>query len=172
MYANIVLVGFMGTGKSTVGRILAARLDLSFLDMDSVIEQRQGRQISEIFAKEGEAFFRSLERQLTIELAAQQGRVIACGGGIVLNADNIRDYSSRSLVVCLRASSQTILDRVRHETHRPLLAVDDKLGRIRSILATRQPLYDAIPHIIDTDGLFAEAVADRVEALYRSGMGG
>ena len=159
---NIILVGFMGTGKTTVGKRLARKLGMEFLDMDCVIEERQGKKISAIFAEEGEPFFRSLERSLVQELAARQGMVIAAGGGIVLNADNITDYSRTGLVVCLTATPEVILERVSRSNHRPLLEGDEKLKRIREILEKRQALYDAIPHQIDTTSLPLEAVADRI----------
>lgn len=164
---NIVLVGFMGTGKSRVGRLLAKRLGLDFVDMDALIEERQGKPIPRIFAEEGEPAFRRMERELVRELAAREGQVIACGGGIVLNPDNLADYAATGLVVCLSAAPDTILERVAHETHRPLLAEGDKLQKIRDLLARRQPLYDAVPHQVPTDGLSAEDVAERILALRR-----
>lgn len=164
---NIVLVGFMGTGKSRVGRLLAKRLGLDFVDMDALIEERQGKPIPRIFAEEGEPAFRRMERELVRELAAREGQVIACGGGIVLNPDNLADYAATGLVVCLSAAPDTILERVAHETHRPLLAEGDKLQKIRDLLARRQPLYGAVPHQVPTDGLSAEDVAERILALRR-----
>lgn len=159
---NIVLVGFMGTGKSRVGRILAQRLGYVFVDMDAAIEEREGRAISRIFAENGEPYFRSLERSLVQELAGKGNQVIATGGGIVLNPDNIRDFERTGLVVCLMASPEVILSRVQHETHRPLLATGDKLGRIQELLAKRQALYDAISKRVATDELSPETVADRI----------
>ncbi len=163
---NIVLVGFMGTGKSTVGRILADRRAFSFLDMDAMIVERNRKPISRIFAEDGEAHFRAAERALVQELAARSRLVVATGGGIVLNPDNVADFSRTGLVVCLWAEPEAILRRVGHDTDRPLLACDDKLGRIRELLAKRQPLYDAIPARVDTTGLAPGAVSDRILALY------
>jgi shikimate kinase len=164
---NIVLVGFMGTGKSVTGRALAARLGRPFVDMDGVIEQREGRAIPRIFAESGEPHFRALERALVRELAAQAGLVIAPGGGIVLDPDNLRDFAATGLVVCLRASPEMILARVGGDANRPLLQAPDKLARIRELLAKRQPLYDAVPHQLETDGKTADAVADEVLELFR-----
>ena len=165
-YANIVLVGFMGTGKTSVGRELAETLGLTFLDMDDVIEERAGKSIPRIFAEDGEPHFRELERNLCRELAAGAGRVIATGGGVVLNADNIRDYSRTSLVVCLWAEPEAILARVAHDTNRPLLAVEDKLGKIVSLLEARRPLYEAIPCRVDTTTMSVEDVVAEVSVLY------
>lgn len=164
--ANLVLVGFMGTGKTSTGRVLAERLGRAFVDMDQRIEEREGRTIPDIFAQSGEPYFRALERALVQELAAQRNLVIAPGGGIVLNPDNVRDFAATGHVICLRASPEWILQRVGADANRPLLQTEDKLGRIRELLARRQALYDAIPAQVDTDGLTPAQVADRILARW------
>lgn len=166
--SNIVLVGFMGTGKTTVGKRLAERLNMTFLDMDDVIEERQGKSIPRIFAEEGEPFFRSLERNLVHELSVKTGLVIGAGGGIVLNPDNIRDYSRTGLVICLSATPEIILERVAGETHRPLLAGGNKMKKIVDILESRRKFYNAIPCQVDTTELNIEQVVDRIIALYNT----
>ncbi len=165
---NLVLVGFMGTGKTTVGRLLADRLGLPFVDMDARIVEREQRSISDIFAAEGEAYFRRVERDLVRELAAGPGCVIGTGGGVVLNPENLAAFAAGGLVVCLTARPETILERVRHDTSRPLLAGDDKGARILSLLEQRRPLYAAIPCRLDTSDLDAGAVADWILARYRA----
>ena len=165
---NVVLIGFMGTGKTSVGKRVARRLNMRFLDMDSVIEQRQGKPISRIFADEGEAFFRDLERRLARELAVSEGLVVGTGGGIVLNADNLRDFERTGLVVCLSATPEAILARVGHSTHRPLLAGDDKIGTIRALLAKRQALYDAIPNQVNTTALSLDQVVAEIIRMYEA----
>ncbi len=164
---NIVLVGFMGTGKTTVGQLLSEKTGMPLLDMDTLIEKRAGKSINEIFAEEGEPHFRKLERTLVQELSANNGHVISTGGGIVLNPDNITDFEKSGLVVCLLASSEIILDRVRHDTTRPLLA-GDKEAKIIELLESRKPLYEAIGHQIDTNGLSPETIAEQIIALYES----
>lgn len=156
---NIVLTGFMGTGKTSVGRLLAKALGFDFVDMDAVIEDRAGRSISEIFAAEGEDHFRKLERGLVGELCARPRLVIATGGGIVLDPRNVEDFVENCFVVCLNADPATILERVAREGHRPLLECGDKEGRIRSIMSRRADMYARVPHQIDTDGLSVEQVA-------------
>ncbi|HMO05009.1 MAG TPA: shikimate kinase [Kiritimatiellia bacterium] len=151
-HPNLVLVGFMGTGKSSAGRILAERLGMTFLDMDDEIVRREGRSIPDIFRDSGEPAFRALERALVVELAGQTGYVVSTGGGIVLNPDNVRDFARTGRVFCLHATPEAILKRVEHDTNRPLLQGGDKLARISELLAKRQALYDAIPDRIDTDG--------------------
>jgi len=146
---NIVLVGFMGSGKTTVGKLVSDRTGMPLIDMDRIIEERAGKTINEIFADEGEAHFRSLERSLVKELAATEGHVISTGGGIVLNPDNIADFEKTGLVVCLLVDAETVLDRLRHDTSRPLLA-GDKEARIIELLESRKPLYEAISHTINT----------------------
>lgn len=166
MGKNIALVGFMGTGKSAVGRILARKLDREFIDMDTLIETRAGKAISAIFADEGEPAFRALERALVQELSAAGDRVIATGGGVVLNPDNLADFDRNSVVVCLLAQPETILERVARDTHRPLLEGDaDKAAAIRELLAKRQSLYEAIPLQVVTDHQTAQEVAQKVLAL-------
>ncbi len=162
---NIILTGFMGTGKSTVGRLLAARLQRAFVDMDAVIEQREGRKISAIFAEEGEPAFRAMERKLVGELSAQENLIIATGGGVVLNPDNLRDFSATGWVVCLSAPPEVILRRVASETHRPLLEEQDKAARITRLLESRRALYAAIPHQVDTTNLSPEQAATRIMEL-------
>ncbi len=168
---NIILMGFMGTGKTTVGRKLAARLGLSFVDMDHVIEERAGKPISRIFAEDGEPRFRGMERELVRELAAQEGLVVGCGGGVVLNPDNVADYARTGLVVCLAATPEVIFERTAKERHRPLLEEQDRFQRIMDLLAKRKALYGAIPHQIDTVTLTPEQVAERIESLYRADKG-
>jgi len=164
---NIVLVGFMGTGKTTVGQLLAEQTGMPLVDMDAVIEQRAGKPITEIFAQDGEPHFRALERDIARDLSAQSSQVISTGGGIVLNPDNLSDYESTGLVVCLLASPETILNRVKHDTTRPLLA-GDKQEKIIQLLEARKPLYEAITHKVDTDDLEPEAIAAQIITLYES----
>jgi shikimate kinase len=148
---NIILVGFMGTGKTTVGKLIAEKTGMPLVDMDSLIVERAGKSINDIFAQEGEAYFRQLERELVQELAATSGNIISTGGGIVLNPDNIADFEKNGLVVCLLADAESVLDRVRHDTARPLLA-GDKEKNIIHLLETRRPLYESITHKINTSG--------------------
>lgn len=163
---NIVLLGFMGTGKTSVGRALAQRLRMTFADMDALIEEREGKSISRIFAEDGEPHFRALERALVSELAAGTGRVIGAGGGVVLNPDNVRDFERTGLAVCLSATPEEILRRVRDDAARPLLAGGDKLASIVRILEQRRQHYAAIRRRIDTTGLTVPQVVERILAMY------
>ena len=165
---NIVLVGFMGTGKTTVGKLLAEKTGMPLLDMDSLIVERAGTSINEIFADDGEPHFRMLERTIAQELATQNGQIISTGGGIVLNPDNIVDFEKNGLVVCLLASAETVLDRVRNDNSRPLLA-GDKEANIVELLDSRKSLYEAIEHKIDTNERRSpESIATEIIDLYQA----
>ena len=165
MKKNIILVGFMGTGKSATGRVVAKRLDRTFVDMDAVIEERAGRKISEIFKNDGESRFREMERELVKELAAGENQVIAAGGGVVLNPDNIAEFSRTGVVVCLKATPAVVLERVNGHNHRPLLEGGEKAERILRLLDSRRALYDAVPLQLDTSRLTPTAAADQVLEL-------
>lgn len=165
---NIVLVGFMGSGKTTVGHLLAKRTGMPLVDMDTLIEERAGKSINEIFAEDGEPHFRRLEREMVRELAAKGGQIISTGGGIVLNPDNIADFEKTGLVVCLLVDAETVLDRVRHDGTRPLLA-DDKEAKIIELLESRRHLYESITHRIDTRGRASpEPTAQEIIVLYET----
>lgn len=138
---NLALVGFMGAGKSTVGRLVARQLGLTFLDTDEAIEARTGRRIPELFAERGEPGFRAIERELLQELMSQENLVIATGGGLVCQPGNLDLLKSRSLVICLWAAPETIWERVRHQTHRPLLRVSDPRAEINRLLNERESYY-------------------------------
>ena len=163
---NIALMGFMGTGKTRIGRELAARLGMRFIDMDDVIVEKEGKSIPAIFAEDGEPHFRNVERAVVGELACSPGLVIATGGGVVLNSDNLRDLAQTGLVICVSATPGEILKRVEHDTNRPLLAEGDKLDKIRSLLAARRDFYAAIPHQVDTNGKTPDEVVDEILSLY------
>ncbi len=165
--ANLVLVGFMGTGKSAVGRCIAERWGRTFLDMDALIEEREGRTIPAIFRDSGEPYFRRLETQLAAELGEPRSLVIAAGGGIVLHPVNIEHLRRGGVVVCLTATPDAILQRVAGDTHRPLLQAPDRERRVRELLEARKPFYESIPDRVDTTGRPVEDVADLVEAIYR-----
>ncbi len=146
----ISLVGLPGSGKSTVGRQLARRLQLRFSDSDQVIEQRIGCPIREFFEREGEASFRDIEEQVIDELTQQPG-VLSTGGGAVLRDVNRQHLHARGKVVYLKSTPEELMRRLRHDTQRPLLQVGDPLQRLRELYAVRDPLYRETAHfVIDT----------------------
>ena len=167
---SIFLVGFMGTGKSTVGRLLAERLQRPFLDMDQVIEERAAKPISRIFAEDGEPAFRALERRVVAELAERRGIVAAAGGGAVMDPINTAALLRGGLLVCLMARPEVIWERVRHETHRPLLErAVDKRQAIFDLLEKRLPIYRSLPVKIDTSELTPVEVVERILLIYGCG---
>jgi shikimate kinase len=165
---NLVLIGFMGVGKSTIGRFCAAYLGMEFRDSDAVIEARAGMPVAELFTTHGEARFRQLEREVVAELAASRGLVIATGGGVPLNPENTARLRAGGLVVLLRAAPETLVARLTRGTPRPLLAnCTDPRARIEEMLAERAACYRAAAHCqVDGTGRSARQVARSVIALY------
>ena len=164
---NLVLVGFMGTGKSAVGRRVAALAAAPFLDMDAELERRAGKSIARIFAEDGEPAFRDQEARLAEEWGRKQGAVISCGGGVVLRDANLRALEANGLLVCLTARPDVILARTAHSKKRPLLADADPERKIRDLLAARAPYYAAIPVQFDTSGRTPEELAAQVLARWK-----
>lgn len=166
---NLVLTGFMGTGKTTVGRLLAARLGYEFVDTDRLIEERHGP-IARIFSEHGEGEFRRLERELAAELADRSGLVVSTGGRMMVDAHNVDRLGRSGQVICLTASIDTILARVRGArslVERPLLAGPDVRDRITELLAERAPAYARFPQV-ETDRRTPAQVVDAVLALLAS----
>ena len=161
--ANIVLTGFMCTGKSEVGRRLAKRLGRPFVDTDQLIEGRAGKSVAAIFRDDGEDAFRALEREVVATAAVGEDTVIAVGGGAVLDPVNVERLRAAGIVVCLTADADTILRRVGDVARRPLLAGGDPRGTVESLLATRGPAYEAAADVtVDTSGRKVGEVAERV----------
>ncbi len=148
---NLALIGFMGTGKSCTGRMVAHLLHFDFLDTDQLIESHAGKTIGEIFRDQGEPAFRALERQVVGEVATVNKTVIATGGGLPLNPDNLASLKQHALVVCLWASPETIYERVRAHSHRPLLNEPDPQAKIRRLLAEREPHYREADVLVNTE---------------------
>ena len=149
---NIFLVGLMGAGKTTVGRLLARRLKMRFIDSDHEVERRCGVKIPVIFEIEGEPGFRSREQLAIAELTALDGIVLATGGGVVLAEENRRRLAAAGTVIYLRARPEDLYRRVRHDQTRPLLATSDPLARLRELHAERDPLYRAIADLVVETG--------------------
>ncbi len=169
MVERLILVGFMGSGKTTVGRLVADRVGWEFIDFDEAIERAEGRRIAEIFRDPGEAYFRSLEADLTRRLKDLRRVVLAPGGGWVTQP-GLRDLlRPGSLTVWLRVSPETAYTRCRASAgvERPLLAVPDPLARITSLLAERESHYAAADETVETDGRAPTAVADEVIGILR-----
>ncbi len=156
---SISLVGMPGCGKSTVGRHLARQVGLRFIDADAEIEQRAGMPIRDLFATHGETAFRDLEQDVIDELTQRAGTVLATGGGAVLRPSTREALHSRSHVFYLRSTPEELHRRLRHDTHRPLLQVDDPLRKLRELYRERDPLYRRTAHFV------VEAARPSVPAL-------
>jgi shikimate kinase len=159
---NLALIGFMGTGKSSVGRLVADALHFTFLDTDDVIVGRAGKSIAEIFEQNGESAFRELERGLVEELSRRTKTVISTGGGLPVNELNLASLKTHALLVCLWASPDKIWTRVRGQTHRPLLREADPLARIRQLLGEREQYYRQADVLLNTDLRSVREVATQV----------
>ena len=172
-YTNLSLVGFMGTGKSTLGRAAALHLGFRFLDTDEWIESRAGKSISRIFAEEGEAAFRAHEAAVALELEALSNCVISTGGGFVLPEGNLLSLRKHSFVVCLWAPPEVIYERVRHQHHRPLLQDPNPMERIRRLLGERSARYGEADLILGTGHRtpreLVEILVRRFQAIRGSG---
>jgi len=174
MADNIYLVGFMGTGKSSVGEALAKRQNKEFIDLDTLIESEYGRKISDIFAQEGESFFRKIETKILQQVSRKNGVVVACGGGIVIIKGNIRIMKETGRIFCLTADPKVILERTKGSCQRPLLNVADPKRQIELLLEKRAIFYGLADETIDTSGLsiieVVEKIIKSVSKQKRNGM--
>jgi len=162
---NLYLVGFMGVGKSAIGRRVARELGFRFVDSDAEIEKRVGMRIPEIFETEGEARFRELEREFVEGGHPETGCVVSCGGGLVVQPGMSEALKARGVVVCLFASPESIVERTGRNKNRPLLNVPNPEERVRQLLAEREPIYMRAGTCITTEG---RSIAEVVQHLKRS----
>jgi shikimate kinase len=168
MKTSIALIGFMGTGKTAVAKVLAQKLDKEFIELDAIIVKKAGKSIPEIFHGEGEIRFRELEIEAVREAAAQKNAVIACGGGVVLNTINIDRLRRESVIICLTASPAVILKRTASDKDgRPLLPMADRAQRLKKMLAYRRPFYSRADITVNTSRLDIAAVADKILELLK-----
>ena len=160
---NIILIGFMGSGKSTVGKELAKSMGMTFIDMDGRIEDDEGCKISEIFANKGEEHFRVLENKLIYRLSKETGQVVSTGGGIVTFNKNLKLLKKAGKVVFLRIKPETVLKRLEGDESRPLLMGDDKLTKITNLLLSRKAIYEKVADLtIDVDNLLVNEIVSRI----------
>lgn len=164
---NLYLVGFMGTGKSTVGRQVARQLGFEFLDSDHEIERAQGKPVSQIFAEQGEPSFRAMERAFIEEGHPRQRCAVSCGGGLVVPPGMLELLRSRGVIICLHAPIETILQRTMQATHRPLLEVENREQRLRELFAQRESLYRRTGTMVLTDKRPLREIVAHVLRVYR-----
>jgi shikimate kinase len=162
---NIYLVGFMGTGKTVTGKELAQKKKWRFLDLDDLIELKEKRIISEIFAKKGEPYFRKVEKLVLKEVAKEDNFVVACGGGIVIDSENIKTMKATGKIICLTAAPAVIYKRTLKFRHRPLLSVANPKKQIELLLKLRAPYYALADKVIDTSKISVKEVAAKIAKL-------
>ncbi|MDD5351826.1 MAG: shikimate kinase [Candidatus Omnitrophica bacterium] len=155
----------MATGKTSVGKELARRLRREFFDLDDLIEQRENKRIVDIFREKGEPYFRKLEKEIIQETSLKKNLVVGCGGGAVASEENLTIFKKSGLVICLAAEIDTILERTKNNTQRPLLNVKHPKEQIKELLTKREPFYKQADYRIDTTGLSVKEVADKVTAI-------
>ena len=162
---NIILTGYMGSGKTTIGKKLAKLTGYTFMDTDELIEQQQGRTISEIFAADGEEAFREMETKLLEQMLEEKKErlVISTGGGMPLREENKTLLAGLGVVFYLKLEPETVYNRIKDDTKIPLLQCDNPLARIKEMLAVRGPVYEsAAQHIIQVDGIKQNEIAEQI----------
>ncbi len=159
---NIVLVGFMGTGKSVVGKLLAKKLNMDFVESDEMIEIREKLPIKDIFEKKGELYFRLVEKEVVEEASQRKNVVISAGGGAIADEDNLKNLKNSGIIICLKASPETILRRTKDLKTRPLLNIPDPKKQIEELLQKREVYYSKADFSIDTDNLSIDEVVAKV----------
>lgn len=165
---NLYLVGFTGTGKSTVGRHVARELGFTFVDSDHVIESTTGRTIPQIFAEEGEAGFRAHERRFMEGGHPAEGCVVACGGGLIVPPGMLELVKTSGVVVCLHAPLAVVLERTARSAHRPLLQVENREEKLRTMFAAREEIYRRTGTMVLTDGRAMREIVAHVVRVYRA----
>ena len=160
---NVFLIGFMGSGKSTVASCLAKNYGMEMIDMDQLIVEREEMSIPDIFTQKGELYFRDVETNLLIQIQGEHNKVVSCGGGAVLRDENVQAMKKSGQVVLLNAQPETILERVKDDDNRPLLRGNKNVEAIRDMMKTRCPKYEgAADFVVDTDGKSTDIICKEI----------
>lgn len=157
----------MGTGKTSSGKSLAKKLKMKFVDTDEEIEAKAGMKIGEIFEEFGEPRFRELERDEVKRVSARDGFVVSAGGGVILFEENVRELKKNGVIVCLRSTPEKIFERIKHDSHRPLLNVSNPKEKIRELLEKREHFYAQADYSLDTTRLSVDEAADKIIELLK-----
>ncbi len=168
IFPNLYIVGFMGTGKTTVGRTVAAKLGLKFIDVDRAVESKIGMPVKEIFEKLGENIFREEEREYILSGHPKEGCVVSCGGGLPMQPGVIDKLKEHGVLVCLFASVPVILSRVTRTSKRPLISGENPEIKIKQLLEDRMPVYMQCGTGVLTDGRSIQQIAEHVIRIYLS----
>ncbi len=159
---NLYIVGFMGSGKTAVAKEISKTTDLKYIEIDELIEKKEGRSINDIFKDSGEDYFRKIEKETIKEIGLSDNQVVSCGGGVVIDRENISLMKDSGLLVCLKAEPEVIYQRIKGQKHRPLLNVDNPQLKIEKLLEKRKPFYEMADCIIETSNLSIEQAAQEV----------
>lgn len=160
---HIFLIGFMGSGKSTVAKYLSRTYKMKQIEMDAQIEKEEGRSISSIFEKEGEAYFRTLETELLKSLDSEKTFVISCGGGVAVKEENVEEMKKKGRIVLLAAKPETIYERVKNSHNRPLLEGNKNVSYIKEMMEKRREFYEKAADVqVETDGRTAEEIGEEI----------
>lgn len=164
---NLYLVGFMGTGKSAIGRQIAKKQKMEYIDSDSAIEKITGKSVRDIFAQDGESYFRELERKFVESGHSERGCIVACGGGLILQTEMIDILKSKGVLICLFASASTILKRTFHNRNRPLLNVENPEKKINDLLSERESTYLQAGTGLYTDNRSIAEIVEHALRIYQ-----
>ncbi|EKE02576.1 MAG: Shikimate kinase [uncultured bacterium] len=167
MAKNIVLTGLMGSGKSTVGSLIAQKLGKIFVDTDKLIEEDAQININEIFAQYGEAYFRELEAKIIKRVSPNSDQVISTGGGTLINPDNLKNLKDNGALFYLKASAKTLFERIKNENNRPLLKNNDPLSTLEKLLEKREEFYNQADFIINTENKQIDRIVSEIIEKYR-----
>ena len=167
---NIVLVGFMGTGKTAVSKLLAKETGMKYISTDELIEDKERRPINEIFKKSGEAYFRRAEKEMVKKVAQLNNFVIDAGGGIVLDKENVENLKRNGKIVCLFATPEAILERTKRYHHRPLLNIENPKAKVEELLEFRAPFYAQADFSIDTTNLSVEQATQEIKKIINENL--
>jgi len=165
---NITLVGFMGTGKTSVAKKLAQVMNMKYISTDELIEKKEGRSINDIFAEKGEFYFRDLEKGIVREVSSLDGVVIDAGGGAIIDQENVNNLKANGIMICLQADPDTVLERMKDKKDRPLLNVDDKLAKINELMKKRVAYYQKADYFINTSNLSIDEVVKRIQGFLKN----
>lgn len=165
MSKNIVLVGLSGSGKTTIGKLLEQKINLKFIDTDEIIVNNENRSINDIFATDGEKYFRQIEFEVVRKVSEQNDLIISTGGGVVLNQENIDNLKKNGIVFYLKTSVDTLVNRLKNDTTRPLLKTDDLRLKLEKMLFDRATFYEKADYIIKNDN---DNIEQTVENILRS----
>ena len=162
---NIVLVGFMGTGKTTIAKILSGKLGMKYISTDDMIKAGEKSSIADIFSKKGESYFRKIEKEAIRYVSGMDGVVVDAGGGVVIDAENIENLKKKGLLVCLSAAPEPVLERTKAYSHRPLLEGADPLSKIKELMESRKQFYKRADFCVDTGGKSPTEVSSEIERI-------